>query len=163
MTASYRLCAIALSLLMLATTAWAHRQPGVVSRIEWSQDDQALHITHRLHAHDAVRLLSDGIALDSVDGLARIAIHVETRFALTTERDDQPMALEMIGAENDGDDVYVYQQLSLNTPPVAVQVASRLLDELRDTANTLVFVVEDETHSVVGPPSKDWRIVGLAK
>lgn len=162
MVARSRQAIAALSLLLLAVAAQAHRQPGVVSRIEWSVDDQALHITHRLHAHDAVRLLTDGAGLDSLDGLAMVALHVDTQFALTTERDATPMPLQMIGAETEGDDVYVYQQLDLSEAPAQVHVANQLLDQFDGTANTVVLIVEGQTQSFVGAPSKVWRQIGTA-
>ena len=137
----------ALPLVAAVRPALAHRQRGVVTAIAWR--DGELELTHRLHAHDALALVpADDAALvpadadiGSVAGLAHVALHVESNFALRA--DDIELSLDIVGAELVANDVYVYQAVRLPEPPRALAVRNRLLgDVVAVSAHTLTVSLD---------------------
>lgn len=111
--------------LALALPAHAHRQPEVETTIEVTEgrDGPALGITHRLHAHDALRLLRAlGEArpdLEDEAQRARLAAYAAGALSLTGEAASEPL-----GAEVEGDQVFVY----VRHPELAGVVGARFLD-----------------------------------
>ena len=116
---------IAVLLIGLVPHAWAHRQPEVMTTVEYTGEGKSAEtqITHRIHAHDALQLLSQigGETRRDIDypqNLARLAFYVEERFAMDGE-------LKTLGAEVDGNFLYVYQ---LGAGHQAVKGANILAD-----------------------------------
>ena len=105
------------ALSLLAGQALAHRIPECVTTV--AHRGTTLEVTHRLHRHDARRLLaqtqplSDDEDLDALTHRAAFALLVEARFALRAG--DKVLALKLLGAEVDGDYVYVYQETAVET------------------------------------------------
>ncbi|MEL7312560.1 MAG: DUF6702 family protein [Pseudomonadota bacterium] len=130
----------AVLLVSLCANVAAHRQSGVVSTLRYSTNGE-LEITHRIHAHDALALLPDSESLESVEGRAHVALHVENRFGLRTGADQPPLALSILGVEVDGNDVYVYQVAPLSDVPVELLANNSMLD---DTAAAPAHVVNVE-------------------
>jgi hypothetical protein len=122
--------AILVWLALAAATAFAHRQSGVLTTIEWSDGAGALQVTHRLHVHDAILILEAlGVRrpeLDRVEDRARVALHVEAHFALAVPGQPERQAL-LLGAELDGDELFVYQELPCSGEPAAVDIVNTLL------------------------------------
>ena len=129
----------ALPLVAAVRPALAHRQRGVVTAIAWR--DGELELTHRLHAHDALALVPADADIGSVAGLAHVALHVESNFALRA--DDVELSLDIVGAELVANDVYVYQAVRLPEPPRALAVRNRLLgDVVAVSAHTLTVSLD---------------------
>lgn len=133
----------AVLLVALCANVAAHRQSGVVSTLQYTTNGE-LEITHRIHAHDALALLPESEALESVEGRAYVALHVESRFGLRIGADQPPLALSILGVEVDGNDVYVYQVAPLSDAPVELLVNNSMLDETASAPAHVVNVEIDE-------------------
>lgn len=89
--------------------ASAHRDHGVWTEILWTETH--FEITHQLHLADALPLLKaldPSVSIDSLEGQALLALHVEDTFAL--ESNDTEGTMETIGAEIDDDFLFIYQE-----------------------------------------------------
>lgn len=128
--------------------ASAHRARECVSRVAWVARRGALEVTHRMHAHDAELALADamGVARPTIDQMimrARLALYVEARFALA-DAESAPIPLELLGAESDGVNVYVYQEAFLDAPPAVLAVRDDILrDVFPDAVNLVNLEVGD--------------------
>lgn len=113
------LLAVPALLGVAARPAAAHRAHVTLTRLQANPRAGTWELSHALHYHDAARVLelrAPGRRLDpgSVDGQARLALDVESGFALFDPAGDR-LALQMIGAELAGDGVQVYQELPAPT------------------------------------------------
>lgn len=126
-------------LLMGAGTAIAHRGHGAWTNVTWAED--RFEIVHRIHLADAIELLrgmAPDAVIDSIEGQARLALYVESRFTIYNA-DGTPVSLDTIGAEIDDDFLVVYQEWPVPTPPeVTPQFSSRVLFEIDPTAQRFV-------------------------
>ena len=125
--------------LLLQVTAWGHRDHGVWTEMIWSGD--RFEITHHIHREDAQAVLlgMDTLAvLDSTEGLARLALYVEERFVLRHQQ--APVALEMVGAEVEGDFLYVYQEWLTADPGALPEFQSQMLADVVSDARTWIHV-----------------------
>lgn len=130
---------VLLAMITGSGAADAHRGHGAWTDVTWAGD--RFEITHRMHLADAIELLR-GIApdtvVDSIEGQARLALYVESRFAIQ-DADGTPVALDTIGAEIDDDFLLVYQEWPVGSPPdVPPQFSSRVLFEIDPTAQRFV-------------------------
>lgn len=141
-----RRCLWAMLLAALCAQVAAHRQSGVVSTLHFAPSGE-IEITHRIHAHDALGLIPGSEPLESVEGRAHVALHVESHFALRNALDRPPLELSMLGVEVDGNDVYVYQIARAPTAPVELLVNNSMLDEMATTAAHVVNVEIDQRTS----------------
>lgn len=124
-------------LLAGAPPAVAHRLPVALTTIE-VLDDGRLGITHRLHAHDAISVLSGNPDLvqpeiGSVRSQAKIAVYARNHFLLGLSKSGKdPVAIEteIVGAELQGDYLYVYQETRLPRPLRDLYIRSDLLREI---------------------------------
>jgi len=117
-------------MLCIAALSHADRQPGSLSTIKTSPTTGNIEVIHRLHNHDAeqgvIAVHGDrSLTLDKLEGRARLALYVEERFIVAGVTDDgigAPLALELVGAELDGDYILVYQEYNGELPTrIAVQ------------------------------------------
>ncbi len=132
-----RLGAVLLLVLAVAAPSWGHRDHGVWTEVIWAED--RFEITHHLHRQDAQAVLSSqapSVLLDSPEGLARVALYVEQRF--TVVQQDEPVVLEMIGAEVEDDFLYVYQEWRVEEPTAPKAFRSQLLTDVLSDARTWV-------------------------
>jgi hypothetical protein len=106
---------VALLLLGLATSSTAHQLQAALTTIEVNPHSERVEIVHRFYAHDAEH------ALDQVAGIRgdirtdralqeAFGRYVARRFSLT-DADGSALEPELVGAEVDGDFLWVYQQL----------------------------------------------------
>ena len=99
-------------LSLLATPALAHRLARSETDVRIA-DDGEVRVTHVLHLQDAQDALYKAGLIDRPDlgslrARAKLALYTEKRFALLVNGDPAP--LKLIGAEIEGDSVFVYQQ-----------------------------------------------------
>ena len=123
--------------LLVATASWGHRDHGVWTEGIWSED--RFELAHHVHLQDAqsvLRGLAPSVLLDSPEGLARVALYVEQRFAVVAG--DEPVALELIGAEVEDDFLYVYQEWPVQEPAGLPGFRSQLLTDVLPDARTWV-------------------------
>lgn len=117
-----------------ALPAYAHQEKATISEVVWSEASGFLYVTHKLHLHQTeVSLFEAGIIhsakFESLRARAQLAIYVEKNFSLQT-LDGTLVPLELLGAEIEGRDVYVYQQAKLENAPTGLIVSSTLLREI---------------------------------
>ena len=163
-----RLALISILLSPLTLPASAHRAQLSITTLEWVSAGTVIEVTHRIHLHDAQDALrasdqSDAEHLDILDleAQARFALYAEDRFALYPSAAAQtPVPVTTVGAEVDGEYLYVYQEIT-NAP--AMLAVSLSCDILRDvfpgygnhvnlqqgaTVQTLTFSGDDNRKSI---------------
>lgn len=147
---------VTIGMLMVTAASVAHRTPGIVTTIEWSATDAELWITHRLPAHDAVQLVDERISLDSSAAIDVVAAHINSRFALRAL--DKPLALATLGGELDGDDLYVYQTVSLTQAPTILEISNNIFDTFATTpTHQVVWRADSKTWSWSIQPGDGWQ------
>jgi hypothetical protein len=126
--------------ILLSQAVFAHRDSTVFSDIMWSGD--RFEIVHEMHLADALRVadfLKLGGEIDQLRNLASMALYVEHHFDVAREAGSTP--INTIGAEIDGDTLYVYQEWV--TP---------LQDPFPKVTNTLLV-------DVIPKASARWRVL----
>jgi len=117
----------------LPLSAFAHRQKTTLSTVEWDTADKMLYVIHSYHLHDAETALAatgviDKPDLTSLRARAQLALYTQDKFSLFGRGKD--IELELLGAENEGRTVYVYQQAKLDEPPAELIVSASMLREI---------------------------------
>lgn len=136
-----------------ALPAHAHREKATVSEIAWSEKDGYLYATHKFHLHQTeVSLFEAGIThsakFESLRARAELALYVQERFTLES-LEGSPLPLEVLGAEIEGRDVWVYQQTKLPTSPEGLIVTCNLLrDIIKDQINHVDVKLGGKTRSL---------------
>ena len=93
---------------------------------------------HLQDAHAILAALKVDSSLDSPEGLAHLALYVEDRFLLS--EDGKPVRLDLIGAEAEGDFLYVFQEWHRSRPTALPDVKSTLLTDVHPNAVTWIRV-----------------------
>lgn len=131
---------INLFLLGLAVGVAAHPRHEISSQLRYNTRSQSLEITHQFKVHEAevmlLNLRKPADLLVDPQALEGFAEYIHTRFELRSELSILP--LELVGAERDGDDVWVYQDVPLKVFPTKLFVRNRLLDGAPDGSLSLV-------------------------
>jgi len=136
-----------------ALPAYAHREKATVSKIIWSDAESFLYVTHKFHLHQTeVSLFEAGITqsakFESLRARAQLALYVENNFTLHT-LSGTPVQLALLGAEIEGRDVYVYQEVKLDKAPDGLIISSNLLrDIITDQINHVDVNLGGETRSL---------------
>ena len=107
--------AACLAFILDAQVTQAHRAHVTLTRVTSNPRSGQWEIVHAIHYHDALRLLAvrgvrDEVQPASVEGRARIALEVERSFRWFAP-DGSPLKPVTVGAELEGDNLYVYQEL----------------------------------------------------
>ncbi len=146
-------CGLVAFCALPATPAFAHREKATISEVVWSEADGFLYATHKFHMHQTeVSLFKAGIThsakFESLRARAELALYVEENFKLSTLGGD-PIALEVLGAEIEGRDVYVYQQTALKAAPDGLIVSCNLMRSfIPDQINHVDVKLGGETKSL---------------
>ena len=151
--------------LCFATQAFAHRMPGSISTVKRSAAGDSIEIIHRLHSHDAelavAAVLGEGrVSLENLVGRAQLALYVEERFFIARLIDGRPgdkLALELVGAELDGDFVLVYQQFTGEFPAGLAIRDDILRDVFPEQVNHVNIALGGEVRSVTFNGDDEWR------
>ncbi|MEO0400044.1 MAG: DUF6702 family protein [Pseudomonadota bacterium] len=118
----------------------AHVGAYVLTTIVWNADSGTLEVVHRIHTHhaqDAASLQLGGgpATFDDLKSLAALGLYTETRFAIAA-LNEEPIPLEFIGAEPQGDYILVYQEAAYADEPAGLRVKNDLLaDVFRNQVN----------------------------
>ena len=130
-----RSTAVLLSLCLLAGTGpvQAHRLQTVFTTIELNPRTGMMEVIHRCSLHDLTHLMTP--AQQSRGGLDDLRTRAELALLMSSEFDlrdaaGKPMPLQLIGAEIDAGDFWVYQEIPAESLPDTLQVRH---DMLRDT------------------------------
>lgn len=157
-----------LALTLGSSAAFAHRTHVSLTRVTINTRTQHWEVIHAVHYHDALKLLaargvSDDVQPASVAGRARIALEVERSFFWRTA-DGRLLQPLTVGAELEGDNVLVYQELQPPPTPTKVSLESTFLHEVFDDQVNNISL-EFEKPFVVLKLSKtrprgafDWRL-----
>ena len=159
---------VAAAATLVAALALADRQPLGLTTIKRSPTSGAIEVIHRLHNHDAElglnRVLGERVAsLDTLEGRARFALYVESRFTVATASDDgvgAPLALELIGAELDGQDILVYQEYTGEFPTAIVIRNDVLRDVFPEQVNLVNVAVDGDIRSLTFRDDDAWLTLG---
>jgi len=157
--------------LCVAAFAYADRQPGSLSTIKVGASSGNIEIIHRLHSHDAelgiMTVMNDlSLSIDHLEGQAQLALYVETRFAVAAVDGDvigAPLALDLIGAEVDGDYVLVYQEFAGALPPNVAVRNDILRDVFPEQVNHVNIAVNQSVHSLTFKDKDAWQSTQLAE
>ena len=143
-----RLCAAVVIFLAASfgCSALAHRQHYSWTKISWGEQEGRLEIEHRIHQHDAILLLRNqsgfGIDITEAEQQAKYALYVSDHFQLSYS--DVTFELTLLGAELIGQYLMVYQEISLNSRPVALTIESNILMEtFTDQINVVDIKIGD--------------------
>lgn len=109
----------------------AHQAKAALTLVRLNRAAGMLEVEHALHAHDAEVALNllEQVAtpdLSQLEDRARLTLYVEARFALTLPGGGA-LALKAVGAELDGDEVRVYQEVPMTAPPDRLGVRNMIL------------------------------------
>ena len=114
----------------LSLPAYAHRQRLSVSEVEWNPTTKVLGVTHRFHLHDAEKALAaEGLIskpdLHNLRSQAKLALYVESQFGLKSG--DNDIELSVLGAQVEGNNIYIFQEAILEQRPEALTVRCEIL------------------------------------
>jgi len=106
-----------LSLFGVSSLAHAHRSHVTLTRVSINERSGQWEIVHAIHYHDALRLLAtlgvrDEVQPSSIEGRARIALEVEKSFRWSFG-DSRSIVPVTVGAELEGDNLLVYQEMTV--------------------------------------------------
>ncbi|GHF23926.1 hypothetical protein GCM10017044_18120 [Kordiimonas sediminis] len=118
------------------TGAHAHRTQMSITTLEYlpAAAGMTIEITHKIHYHDAQEalLLSDqgatGMSVMELEAQARFALYTSQNFSLW--HDNAKTDVTLIGAEVDGDYIYIYQEATLETAPQTITVDCYILRDV---------------------------------
>ena len=124
-----------------AVPALAHRLARTETDVRIAEDG-TVGVTHVYHLQDAQSALFEAGLIDAPDlgslrAQARLALYTEEHFALLV--DGRPSPLSIVGAEIEGDSVFVYQEGSVAPGPLSVK-AGMLRDLLERQINSVNVV-----------------------
>ena len=136
--------------LVWALHADAHKLAFSTTDLSWRVDRGTLEVVHAVHLDDAMVLLARlGDPRGEMDPAtqARLLLYAERHFGLS--REGEPLVLEPVGAQIDGDYLWVYQEYTADQPPDRLSVRCTLLHELfAEQQNQINLRVGDAVRSV---------------
>lgn len=158
-------------MLCVAAFAYADRQPGSLSTIKIGASTGNVEIIHRLHSHDAelgiMTAMNDvSLSIDHLEGQAQLALYVEAKFlvaAVNNEKIGAPLALNLIGAEVDGEYVLVYQEFVGSLPNTVAVKNDILRDVFPEQVNHVNIAVNQKVHSLTFKDKDNWQSTQLAE
>jgi hypothetical protein len=127
-------CSAIIAGSLLSRPAAAHREKTTLSEVVWDEESGYIHVTHSFHTHEAERALyGAGIIsapkFESLRARAELALYTEAQFAIKT-LGRKTIRLELLGAEIEGPDIFVYQQAKMDSPPKGLFITCTLLRHL---------------------------------
>lgn len=157
----HRLIAVLLA-LALPVTATAHRAPECLTTVRLNPATDNIEIVHRLHVHDAEVALADLLgeptySLQSVEGQARLALYVEERFGIVDAATGEAVALTLVGAKLEGDNVLVFQETSAALPRRLSIRHDVLRDAISAQVNRVNLFIDEEIRSLLFRGDDTWK------
>lgn len=150
-------------LLIFATGIYAHRTPEALTAIEYNPNTESTEIAHRLHVHDVEpnmdRILEEsGQSLEAIEGRARVSLYVHERFSIISNGENEPIALSLVGAEVEGDYLYVYQEYGEKLTG-SLKIRNGILrDVFPMQINTVNIKVGSRVRSLVFAKRDEWKL-----
>ncbi len=137
--------------LSAALPASAHRAARTETEVTLYEDGR-IDIIHLMHTDDTQRALYETGLLEKPDLLslkarAKAALYVSEHFAIFAN--DKAIELELIGAEIEGHNYYIYQQGRTNASLEQLAIEASMLRELIDTqTNSVNIKANRQTYSL---------------
>ena len=123
-----------LSLIFISLSTLAHRQHFASTNILWNAKTSIMEIEHRVHEHDAAKMLSrlsrGQTDLTKPEAQAKFALYVANHFKIYNG--ESKLTPSLLGAEIIGHHIYVYQELQLTELPVHFAFETSILMDLFD-------------------------------
>jgi hypothetical protein len=135
--------ALAIAGVITTPVVDAHRSHVTLTRVSLNPRSGLVEIVHAIHYHDALRLLAvlglrDDIQPSSIEGRARVALEVEKTFRWSTA-DGAVISPVTVGAELEGDNLLVYQEMSVPATSRRLIVESSFMQNVfADQVNRLL-------------------------
>lgn len=132
---------------ILAGPSHAHRAHVTLTSVTKNPATGNWEFVHAVHYHDALRLLAargvpDAVQPSSIEGRARIALELERGFRWFAPN-GQTLQPKTVGAELSGDNVVVYQELTVAAPVGRYTVESSFMhDVFAEQINNVVIEFE---------------------
>ncbi len=120
-----------LLMVFVVHTADAHRLSQSMTEIDWSPDRATLEIVHSVHLDDAMLLLAQLGAPDGeldIETQAKLMLYTESHFELAQK--GQPLELEPVGAQIQGDYLWIYQERGMAQYPRELEVTVTFMHAL---------------------------------
>ena len=132
---------------------FAHRLQATTTQIDYRVHRKMLEVVHSIHLDDGVFLLRALEAGDGAEALtpmqrAKLLYYVEQNFTIgslldqaqgsNAEFQDRPMNLSPVGAQFDGETLWIYQEIALPSPPAGLDVRCELLHDLFPAAQNQI-------------------------
>ena len=141
---------LTLAMLCCGPSLLAHQLRYSLTDLTWLPDSGSLQVVHSIHLDDAVELLARlGAADGNLDSAAqaRAMLYVEKHFSLRLA--DEPLELEPVGAQIDGDYLWLYQEMLMPGYPEGLQVHCSILQDLfEDQQNQVNLRVGDDVRTL---------------
>lgn len=121
--------AAALTLFVTSGGVNAHRVKSCLTTIDWKVDSRTLHVTHKIHYHDAAEVLRSLMPKGSTEtlmdlgGIARMALYVDQDFEIKTSA-GKKQPLTPIGGEVEGNYLYLYFESTTSVQSKTITVRS---------------------------------------
>lgn len=155
---------VLLAALGLSLSAVAHRMPLGMTTVVYNEVSGSVEIVHKLHRHDAEQAMLEvieepGADLMEVPVQARLALYTEAHFQIArvvNGEPGQPLALELVGAELDGDYVLIYQEYPGQLPSEIAVRDDILRDLFPQQVNRVNVTTEAGTQSLVFKRDDGW-------
>lgn len=161
---------LAILLLMLPLAASAHQQKNAVTRILFNSNTGNIEVMHRFFVHDAEHAASlifgeRQALMESAESRQLFSSYVINRFAIEAEYtngDSEELALSYIGAEIDGQFLWVYQEIPQSEPVSAMTIVNLALRDVWSDQSNLVNIERDgEIYSLTFTESDEFLSVEL--
>ncbi len=140
------------SLILLigwSSVAAAHRAHAGLTEIERSRSNTEFEIIHRVFAHDLEPYLfgeNNGVWEEQLEDVKKIGTYVEAHFALVV--DGEALPTTYIGAETDGEFIFIYFTTPIPDDLPSFDVYNALLTNIKDDQLNLVnLTLDGETQS----------------
>ncbi|GHA90551.1 hypothetical protein GCM10009069_11880 [Algimonas arctica] len=132
--------------LTVATPAVAHRLARTETDVRITPDG-AISVIHVYHLQDAQSALFQAKMIDQPDlsslrARAKLALYTQEWFTIAAS--GVPATLEIIGAEIEGDSVYIYQDGHIGDGSLSID-ARMLRDLIKNQSNSVNIVRDNET------------------
>lgn len=143
------LCLILLSFALLPKSVEAHQAHAGITEISWNNNTGEVEITHRLYAHDLEpRLFQTPLSGwgNTLEGIEKVGRYSHAKFMMIV--DGEPVPLSYVGAEPEGEFIYIYFTApEIENGKTIVVRDSLLMDAFDDQINLVNVTLNGQTHS----------------
>jgi len=132
-------------LLVVIQPGNAHQQKSAITRILFNSNSGNLEIMHRFFVHDAEHAAGlifgeEQDLLESVESRELFSSYVINRFAVTIDNAATPLQLDYVGAEVDGQYLWVYQEIALPADVKGLTIVQVALHDVWPDQSNLVNI-----------------------